>query len=170
MTAIAREAQTAVQTIYDSVGPKHAIILALVETIEEEAEVGSFQAQLAATTDAPTAIRLFVALTRNFAERSGDLFQMMMTASATEPDVAQAWRFANQNHRRGAGFVAAIVERSGTLRPGLAIERATDTIGALTWGSTWQQFIGQYGWSYDECQGWMQESLERLLLRDSPPD
>lgn len=164
MTAIAREAQTAVQTIYDSVGPKHAIILALVDTIEEEAEVPVFVENMTATTDPRAAIGLFVNLTRNFAERSGDLFQMMMTAANTEPDVAEAWRMANQNHRMGASQVAAIIERAGALRPGITVEEAADTIAVLTWGATWQQLIGQYGWSLDACTAWMNESLDRLLL------
>jgi AcrR family transcriptional regulator len=37
MVAIAEAAGSAVQTIYDSVGPKRAILLALLDVIEEEA-------------------------------------------------------------------------------------------------------------------------------------
>jgi len=46
MSAIAEEADTAVQTIYDSAGPKRAIILALVNVTEEEAGVEEFQQRL----------------------------------------------------------------------------------------------------------------------------
>jgi AcrR family transcriptional regulator len=167
MSAIAKEAQTAVQTIYDSIGPKHAIILALVDTLETEADVNLFRQRIQSTTAPREAIALFVALTRNFAETGGDIITILSSAAASEPDIAAAWQKANANHRRGAGFVASIIERAGALRPDLSLEKAADTIGALTWGLTWQHLTGQYGWSLDECSAWMCDSLSRLLLRDN---
>ena len=167
MTAIAKEAQTAVQTIYDSVGPKHAIILALVDTLEDEAEVGQFRQRIQNTAVPREAIALFVALTRGFAERGGDIITILSSAASSEPDIAAAWQKANANHRMGAGFVAGIIDRAGALRPDLSLEKAGDTIGALTWGLTWQHLTGQYGWTLDECSAWMCDALYRLLLRDN---
>jgi len=167
MSAIAKEAQTAVQTIYDSVGPKHAIILALVDTLEDEAEVDLFRQRIQTTTVPREAIALFVALTRGFAERGGDVISILSSAAASEPDIAAAWHKANANHRMGARFVASIIERAGALRPDLSLDKAADTIGALTWGLTWQQLTRGYGWSLDDCSAWMCDSLYRLLLRDN---
>ena len=151
MSALAKEAQTAVQTLYDSVGPKHAIILAQVNTLEDEAEVDLFRQRIQTTSVPREAIALFVALTRSFAERGGDVISILSSAAASEPDIAAAWHKANANHRMGARFVASIIERAGALRPDLSLDKAADTIGALTWGLTWQQLTRGYGWSLADC-------------------
>lgn len=167
MAAIAREAETAVQTIYDSIGPKHAIILAMVAMIEEEAGVAEARERFATVRSPLEAIAVWVGLTRQFMERTGDVFMTMMIAAPTEPDVAAAWQEANQNHRRGAHHVTAMLERSGALAPGLTADRAGDILAGLTWGTSWQQFTGVYGWSLDQCDEWMNEAIASLLLRKS---
>jgi hypothetical protein len=128
--------------------------------------VALFRQRLGTTTVPREAIALFVELTRRFAERGGDIISILASAASSEPDIAAAWSKANANHRMGAGFVAGIIERAGALRPDLSPDKAADTIGALTWGLTWQHLTGQYGWSLDECSAWMCDSLTRLLLRD----
>jgi AcrR family transcriptional regulator len=164
MAAIAREAETAVQTIYDSIGAKHAIILALVGVIEEEAGVDEFRQRISQARESREAIALFVGLTRQFTERSGDVFVAMMTAAPSEPDVAAAWDEANRNHRQGARYVVDLLDRLGALKPGISVEQAGDALAMLTWGVTWQQLTGVYGWSLDECERWLNESIGTLLL------
>jgi hypothetical protein len=167
MAAIAREAETAVQTIYDSVGPKHAIILALVGLTEEEAGVEQFVQRIMQSRDPHEAIALFVGLTRQFTEHGGDVFVAMMSAAPTEPDVAAAWQEANRNHRFGAQQVANLLERLDSLKPGIPVEKAGDVIATLSWGTTWQQLIQLYGWTLDQGELWMNESLATLLLREA---
>lgn len=167
MSAIAAEAETAVQTIYDSVGPKHAIILAMVGMLEEEAGVEEVQRRLAGAGDPRELIGVFVAFTRWFAEHGADIVQAMATAAPSEPDVAVALKKANENHHGGAGFVARRLAAMDALKPGIPPERATDVIGALTWVTMWRQLSGERGWSLDECEAWMVEAIGTLLLLDS---
>ena len=169
MTAIAEEAETAVQTIYDSVGPKKAIVLALVDVQEEEVGVGEFVKRLVATQDPREAVGILVEMTRKFMEQTGDVFVALMSAAPTEPDVAAAWEKANRNHRFGAQFVAKKLVELGALREDVTVERAADVLAGLSWGTTWLQFIRIYGWSFDECEGWLKETLAELVLRDSTP-
>ncbi|MBA3274535.1 MAG: TetR/AcrR family transcriptional regulator [Chloroflexia bacterium] len=166
MSAIAEEAETGVQTIYDSVGPKRAIILALVDVIEEEAGVEEVRRRIAQTRDPHELIALLVGLSRQFMERCGDVFAAMASAAPTEPDVAEAWRQANRHHLGGARYVAQQLANLGALKPGVSVARAGEVIGVLSWGITWQQFIQEHGWSLDECETWLTETLVTLLLRD----
>jgi AcrR family transcriptional regulator len=166
MSAIAAEAETAVQTIYDSIGPKRAIILALVDVIEEEAGVAEARQRLAQTDDPRELIAVLVGLSRQFMERTGDVFVAMASAAPTEPDVAEAWRQANRNHGRGAQYVAHRLAGLDALRPGVSAERAADVIGVLNWGTTWQQFTRDHGWTLDECEAWLTQSLAALVLNE----
>jgi AcrR family transcriptional regulator len=167
MSAIAAEAETAVQTIYDSVGPKHAIILAMVGMLEEEAGVGEVQRRLTQAQEPRELVDLFVGFTRWFTEHGADIVRAMASAAPSEPDVAAALQKANENHHGGAGYVARRLAEMDALKPGISPERATDVIGALTWGPMWRQLTGERGWSLDECETWMVESIQALLLRDA---
>jgi AcrR family transcriptional regulator len=167
MSAIAEEAETAVQTIYDSVGPKRAIILAMVDMSEAEAGVDEFRQRIGQTRNPREAIALFVALTRGFMEHGGDVFLAMMSAAPIEQDVAEAWQHANRNHRFGARMVGELLARLDALAPGVSVDRAGDVIAVLTWGATWQQFLRDHGWSLDECERWLNQTLVTLLLRDT---
>jgi AcrR family transcriptional regulator len=165
MSAIAAEAETAVQTIYDSVGPKHAIILAMVGILEEEAGVGEVQRRLGLAQDPRELIEVFVGFTRWFTEHGADIVQAMASAAPTEPDVAVALQKANENHHRGASYVARRLAGTDALKPGISAERASDVIAVLTWGTMWRQLTGERGWSLDECEEWMVDSIAALLLK-----
>ena len=166
MAAIAEEADTAVQTIYASVGPKRAIVLALVDAIDEEAGVGAVRQRLGQSRDPRELVALAVGLTRNFAERCGDVFGVLAAAASTEPDVAEAWQTANRRHRGGVRMVAHKLAELGALKPGVSADRAGDILAVLTWTSTWQQLTQDHGWSFDECERWLTDSLATLLMRD----
>ena len=166
MAAIAKEAETAVQTIYDSVGSKPAIILALVDSIEEEAGVSEVAVRIAESNDPRELIYLLVGISKNFTERSSDVFAAMASAAPSEPEVAEAMRKARQNHQRGARSVAEKLEHLGALDPEVSVDRASDILGVLNWGATWQQFVHDQGWSVNDCERWMNETLSALLLKD----
>ena len=72
MTDIARAAEVAVQTIYASCGSKRELALALVDAIDEEADVAPLSAQLATAQDPRELIALGARLTRQLNERTGD--------------------------------------------------------------------------------------------------
>lgn len=165
IAAIAAEADTAVQTIYDSVGPKRAIILAIVELSEEKAGVESFRQRIMDTDEPREAIALFVALTRQFMEHGSDIIVAMRAAALSEPDVAEALERASRQHRQGARVVAELLARLGALKPGIPVEQAADVIGVLTWSSTWLEFTGTHGWTFDACERWLNDSIATLLLR-----
>ena len=165
MSTIADAADTAVQTIYDSVGPKRSILLALVAMSEEEAGVAEFRDRLMQTQDPRAVLALWVNMTRQFMDRGADIFVAIQSALATEPDVAAAFDEAKRNHQMGARHVGALLQRLDALAPGLSAGRAADILSVLTWGTTWQEFQRDHGWTLDECENWMTTSLTRLLLR-----
>lgn len=165
MAAIAEEAETAVQTIYDSVGPKRAIMLALVDVIDDQVGVAQTVQQLGQTRDPNEMISLMVRVTRQFAEHCGDVEVAIMSAAPTEPDVAAALDEANRRHRGGGRLVAESIANVGALKPDVSVQHAGDVIAVLTVGTMWQQLTQEHGWSFDECEAWMTETLTTLLLK-----
>ena len=78
----------AVQTIYSSVGSKSALVLALGDLIEEEADAPRLNAEIAQQTDPRQLIATGVHLTRQLNERCGDILEILLTAASAEPDAA----------------------------------------------------------------------------------
>jgi AcrR family transcriptional regulator len=165
MSAIAEEAGAAVQTVYDSVGPKRAILLALNDVIDEEAGVAPMWRRLGETNDPRETIALTVRLTRRFSDRCGDILMTLMAAAPSEPDVAQVVGEGHRRHREGTRQVAFRLAEVGALRLGLSPERAGAILGALTWVDTYRNLIQDYGWTFDECEAWLVDALSTLLLR-----
>jgi AcrR family transcriptional regulator len=165
MTAIAEEAGVVVQTIYASVGPKRALILALNDIIDDEGGVAELGARLASESDPRRLLGLYVRITRQISERCGDIVWTLLTTQAVEPDVAVVVEKGYRRHDGGARQVVQRLQRARALRPGLPAERAGDILAAMTWHEHYRLLTQRYGWTFDECEAWLAETLATLLLR-----
>jgi len=165
---IAEESGVAVQTIYSSVGSKAALVLALNDLIDEEAGVAQLGAAVFAETDPPKMIAKGIHLTRQLNERCGDLLQVMLSAVPAEPDVAAAVSDGMRRHESGASELAQRLGALGALRAGTTPERAAAAFSMMTSPASWLQLTQRAGWTFDESEAWLTESLTQLLLEPSP--
>jgi AcrR family transcriptional regulator len=165
---IAEESGVAVQTIYSSVGSKAALVLALNDLIDEEAGVAQLAAGVRAETDPPTMIAKTVHLTRQLNERCGDLLQVLVSAAPAEPDAAAAFADGMRRHESGASALARRLGALGALRVGTTPERAAAAFAMMTAPPSWQQLTQRAGWTFDQSEAWLTESLTQLLLKPSP--
>lgn len=102
----------AVQTIYSSVGSKAALVLALNDRVDEEADGARLGAGVLAETDPPQMIAKAIHLTRQVNERCGDLIQALLSAVPAEPDVAATFADGMRRHETG---VSAMTQRLAAL-------------------------------------------------------
>ena len=165
VAAIADEADVAVQTIYSAVGSKRAVVVSLVDVIDEEVEIGPLLRGLDEIEKPREVIALMTTITRQIQERCGDIIATLTAASHSEPDVLAAAEEGRRRHRFGAGRLAARLAELGALRKGVDEERAGDVLALLTSTETYAQLTQRHGWSFDEAEQWMRESLARLLLK-----
>ena len=165
---IAEESGVAVQTIYSSVGSKAALVLALNDLIDEEAGVAQLGAGVRAETDPPTMIAKTIHLTRQLNERCGDLIQVMLSAEPAEPDIAAAVADGMRRHESGASAMAQRLGALGALRADTTPERAAAVFSMMTSAASWLQLTQRAGWTFDQSEAWLTESLTQLLLKPSP--
>jgi AcrR family transcriptional regulator len=164
---IAGEAGVAVQTIYSSVGSKSALVLALGDLIEEEADAPRLNAEIAQQTDPRQLIATGVHLTRQLNERSGDILEILFTAASADPDAAALAAEGMRRHDLGARQGAQRLAALGALAPGVPPERAAAVIAMMTAPASWRQLTRHSGWSFDEAETWLTKSLAQLLLDSS---
>jgi AcrR family transcriptional regulator len=165
---IAEESGVAVQTIYSSVGSKAALVLALNDLIDEEAGVAQLGAEVSRETDPPKMIAKTIHLTRQLNERCGDLLQVLLSAGPAEPDVAAAVADGMGRHESGVSAMAHRLGALGVLRAGTTPERAAAAFAMMTSPASWLQLTQRAGWTFDQSEAWLTESLTQLLLEPSP--
>jgi AcrR family transcriptional regulator len=164
---IAEQAGVAVQTIYSSVGSKSALLLALNDLIDEEADVAGLTAELLQETGPPQLIAKGVHLTRQLNERCGDLIQALLSAEPAEPEAAAVVADGMRRHEHGADQLAQRLAALGALRAGTTPERASAVFSMMTSPASWRQLTHRAGWTFDEAEAWLTPSLTQLLLKQN---
>jgi AcrR family transcriptional regulator len=161
---VAEESGVAVQTIYSSVGSKAALVLALNDLIDDEADVGKLAAEMSEETDPPRLIAQAVHLTRQLNERCGDLIRVLLSAEPAEPEAAAAVADGMRRHEHGARGLAQRLAALGALRADTTPERAAAVFSMMTSPASWRQLTSGAGWTFDEAEAWLTPSLAQLLL------
>ena len=97
-------------------------------------------------------------------ERVGGVFEVIRSAAPVDSDSAELWaRIETDFYENQRAIVEALRAARG-LRRGLDVERATDILWSLNHPDVWLLFVGKRGWSADEFERWLRETLSAQLL------
>jgi AcrR family transcriptional regulator len=168
VTDIARSAGVAVQTIYARLGSKRGMLMALIDLIDEEADVSGLAAGIRAAATPAQALAAEIRLTRAFQQRCGDIIGALFAAAAVEPDLAAAVAEGQRRHREGARLAAARIAELGGLRGDLAPERAAALIAIATTHEAWRELRDAYQLSWDDAEALLRDMLSQAVLMPSP--
>ena len=161
---IAAEAGVAVPTLYTSVGTKPALLRHLIDSVDEKANVGELARCLHAETDPATVVELEVQITRQVAERSGSVIRALASAAVVEAEMAEAYAAGIARHRAGARSTVDKLVQLKALRPDLSPADATAIVASMTSAAMYQLLTGDYGWTFDQCAHWLNQTLRAQLL------
>ena len=165
--AIADEAGVVVQTIYNSIGPKSAVLSAVLDRAasgpESPRSVPEFMSERAEATS--NAAGMIAVLADWFAEampRTADVMGVIHQAAAVDGDIADledkraAQRF--QNYLAAASQLAA--------RPGAA-GRSAEEVAATIWSighpQVYRFLVEDQGWDLDRYRQWVTDCLVGVL-------
>jgi AcrR family transcriptional regulator len=164
---IADESGVAVQTIYSSIGSKAALVLALNDLIDAEADVSGLAAEVMQENDPHQLIAKGVHLTRQLNQRCGDVIRVLLSAEPAEPDAAAAVADGMRRNQEGANGLANRLGSLGALRTGMNAQHAATVFAMMTSPANWRQLTQNADWSFDEAEAWLTDSLSQLLLNPS---
>lgn len=168
MTAIARQAQVAVQTVYNVVGNKVAVLSAVLDLVaagpNSPAPVPQFMAERAGAARNPD--ELIDVLADWFVElhpRVADLFRLIGQAAAIDPEVTAMERARADQRMRNYTLAAAQLRERGGLTNGLTDEEAAATIWSLGHPNAYRTLVIDLGWPSDSYRHWLVTSLQAGL-------
>lgn len=161
---IAARAGVAVPTVYASVGTKSTLLRLLLDRIDEEAGIPDLTPKLMVGEDASRVLCLQIRITRQLAERCGDVIAALRSAAGVEPEMAETFAAGIARHRAGARATIKRLLQLRALRPQLEPERAAAMLATLTAPTVYATLTDEFAWSFDDCESWLQELLRDQLL------
>ncbi|GLY66387.1 TetR/AcrR family transcriptional regulator [Amycolatopsis taiwanensis] len=174
MKAIADQAGMAVQTLYFTFATKRAILSELldVEIAGDTEPIATMDRPwFAAAVAAPPAeqIRLQVAEAGTIYARVSPLLEVIRSAAATDPELAELWRTnITQRHLVQLRLAEALATKTH-LRAGITVARAAEVALAVLAPETYWLLVHERGWTNAEWESWATDALTLQLLPTGPP-
>ena len=163
---IAREAGVSVATFYVTYGSKRAVLFALLDAADAQADVASLQKSLrAAAGQSSEQLRLLVSFARRFYEQSADLIEIARSASRAEADLEALWQEGEARRLKGQKPIVHAWANSGILREGLQESDALDILWSLTGPDHYRLMVTERRWPPEKYETWLTRSLALLLFR-----
>lgn len=167
--AIANHAGVAVPTFYATYGSKRALLFALLDAADAQANVVALQESLRAAAANPRRqLSLLVSFNRRLYQQSADLIEVARSAGSMDPDLAALWIEGEQRRLRGVTPVVHSWAVAGALRKPLSERDALDILWSLMGPDNYRLFVTERGWPPEKYEKWLTATLKILLLRKSP--
>lgn len=172
LDAVADAAGVSRKTVFNAVGGKPALLkLAWDHSLVGDDEPVPMAdrpavARIVATTDPVVAIRLWVDLIADVAERSGGLGGVVVAAADTDADAAALLERSAAERLAGARAFAGHLQAIGGLRADLPPEQAADVLWTLNDGAAYRQLVLDRGWTVAAFRDWLVRVAVASLLPD----
>ena len=161
---VAAAAGVSEATVFAVHGNKAGLAMALVESVNEAADVPGLIARLRSSAGDPVEqLAAMVAFDRRLFEAGFDVIVLMREAQRAEPDLARAYE---DGRRRGSETRVRVFGTwpEGVLREGYDPRSADDVYAALCNVDVYRVLVEERGWTADRVEEWWLEALSTLLL------
>ncbi|MFC4017093.1 TetR/AcrR family transcriptional regulator [Micromonospora sp. GCM10011542] len=170
MRDVATRAGVSAETVYKTFRTKAALIKDVYDvTLAGDDEPipmidrPEIKAVFAATSPRDKLARYAYAA-RRVGERVGPLLaRLLAAASGGDADLAQFRETINRERLVGAGALVGHLAASGGLRVDVEPDRARDIVWTLISPEVYELLVGGRGWSPDEYEQWLAQSLTAAL-------
>lgn len=160
--AISVRAGVAVSTVYAVFKNKRGILKAIRESWHQQSGQREIYAQAFEENDPRKRLELAAHATRRQWETSVSMIAIYQGAATTDAEAANELQESLSGRRRGMQHFVS--ESLHLLRPDLTLERASALYYALTLAEIFQELVGNSGWSADEYEVWLANTLKQQLL------
>lgn len=160
---IAERAGVAAPTVYATFGSKAAIVRALLEQMEHNADGAGWVRRIAEAPNPHARLAAFADWTTALFSSSKAIIQATNGAAA-DPAINELRKEGDRRRRDGLRAVIDLLVRDGALAAGLGEERAVDQAWMLTGVELYLSATDGCSWTDTEYQQWLTALLQRQLL------
>jgi AcrR family transcriptional regulator len=162
--SIARDAGLAVQTFYATFGSKRAVLFALLDEMEDAADMhGLIQDLHDAGADSRRQLAALVNFNMRLFEQLSDMFEILRSGAA-DPDIVSVSRAGDDRRRAGQAPLVRGWAESDALKVGLHVSAAADILWSLTSPELFHLFVVRQQWPTARYASWLTEVLDGILF------
>jgi AcrR family transcriptional regulator len=170
--AIAAEAGVALQTVYRAAPGKAGLLAAAVEAavaggVERAQRPVEGRPAIRAIIEEPDPRRqlaLYARTQPGIWSRVGPLLRVLDAAASSEPDLRRLQQEQDAQRHAGLTRFTRLLHERGALRAELTPERAADLLVTLGSHATYQSLVISSGWSDEQYEAWLADTLQHCLL------
>lgn len=161
---IAARAEVAAPTVYATFGSKSAIVGAMLEGLEQEAQSEAWDARIRSEQDPRRRLALYAAFLRALYSGGQGIWPAAMGASG-DPAVADLKERGEQRSRAWLVPIVDALAEADALAVGLSREDAVDRAWMLSALELYFRGTAGLGWDDDQYEAWLAQSLLAQLTR-----
>ena len=162
MEAIAKKADVAVSTVYAIFKNKRTMLRAIREAWHEQTHAREINEEASRQPDPERRLRMVTHASRRQWEAGGALVAVYQGAAAADREAAAELREALRGRRAALDRIVEGMEAA--LRPDLDATRAAAILRAVCQQELYRELVEESGWSPDEYEAWLCETLKEQLL------
>jgi AcrR family transcriptional regulator len=139
VTAIARQAGVAVQTIYDQFGSKGGLLIAVIGDVQDSLGLFKSFGRVFQSPDGEEAMRRMIAATVSFWGQAWPYLEFVLRARRVDPVVTHEMEFIDRLRHAHYWAIARRIEDESRIRGGRSADWAADQAFALTIPSVYEE-------------------------------
>ena len=161
VSLIAREAHFSVQTLYDSVGGKRELLLAVLDRIDES-HFPPLVAELESCIDPAEMVKTWVGGLRRYVEENANLVRAALAAG--DEDTRAMVAEGHARHLAGAERLVRAVGAAADLPENRLPREVAIEVAMVTAPGSWYFVVDTAGATWDEAEALLRRSVARLLV------
>lgn len=147
MSELAREVGISRQALYLHFPSRTALLLALVEFVDEREDLAGEVARIEAAPDGPAQVRAWVEMQARRNPRIASLARALDQARHEDDAAAAAWADRSLNRRRGATAIAARLRSENLVHRTWTVADAATLLWELVSFRVWDDLVNEAGMS-----------------------
>ncbi|HLK56036.1 MAG TPA: helix-turn-helix domain-containing protein [Chthonomonadaceae bacterium] len=164
--AIAKEAGVAAPTVYAIFRSKAGIL----EELLDQARFGPGFAELARqayeTSEPSERLRFVARIACSIYASESTMLDLLRGAGVVKPELAELDKKLECRRYEAQESTILLIIQAGRLREGLDATTARDVLWGLTGRELYRMLVHERGWTADQYEAWLADTLIRALLSD----
>lgn len=167
IAVIAEESGAAVQTVYNSVGGKAALLSAVLDRraagAEQRPVVDFLAERLESAPDLPSLIEALSDWFADVQPRTAETHHLIAQAAAIDPEVAELETRRRQQRLERYGRLGPLLRARGGLQSGMDDTQAAGAAWAIGSPAAYRALVTEAGWSSRAYHDWLRATLTAAL-------
>ncbi|MEV7680450.1 helix-turn-helix domain-containing protein [Streptomyces sp. NPDC088341] len=161
---IAREAGTAVKTVYVSAGGRLDIFRETVHRAAAQSGGAETVRLIRNSEDGPSAIALLAHRTRLSNEEHRESIAILYSALPVHETAAELWEEGTSLYSCALREIASHLDGLGALGPGVTVDRCADVLCFCFGLGAWRTLVNDLGWTWDQAEAELAAIATRILI------